>query len=88
MANTQSALKRVRQTKTRTLENRTLKTRIKTTRKAALEALSSGDSGAAEKAIRSLYSAVDRAAKSGAVHANYSRRIKANFSAKLAAVSA
>lgn len=83
MANSRSALKRVRQTKTRTLENRAFKTRIKTTRKAALDALSSGDAAAAEQAVRTLHSAVDRAVKKGTVHPNYARRTKANFAARL-----
>lgn len=88
MANSLSALKRGRQTVTRTLENRAVKTRIKTTRKAALEALASGDAAAADQAIRALHSAVDRAAKTGAVHAKYASRLKSRFAAKRTAVSA
>lgn len=88
MANSISALKRVRQTKARTQENRVVKTRIKSTKKAALEALASGDGAAIEKSVRQLHSATDRAVKTGAVHANYARRLKSKFAAKVAGAKA
>ncbi len=88
MANSISALKRVRQIKARTLENQAVKTRIKSTRKAALQALESGDAAAIDQALRKLYSAADRAVKTGAVHGNYSRRLKSSFAAKAASASA
>ena len=83
MANSRSALKRVRQTKTRTVQNRALKTRIKSARKAADEAIAGGDAAKIDQAVRALFSATDRAAKIGAVHANYSSRMKARFAAKV-----
>ncbi len=87
MANSQSALKRVRQTKTRTMENRILKTRIKNRRKAALAALDSGDADAIKTAVNALYSATDKAVKRGVIHANVSRRMKSNFASRVAAAS-
>lgn len=87
MANTKSALKRVRQTKTRTLENQTLKTRVKSCRKAAVAALETGDKAAITKAVNSLISAADRGVKRGAFHKNYSRRLKSSFAAKVSALA-
>ncbi len=79
MANSQSALKRVRQTATRSARNQALKSRVKSARKAAIDAIESGDKAAIDKALGSLYSAADRAVKNGAVHRNYSSRLKSLF---------
>ena len=87
MANSQSALKRVRQTKTRTLENQAIKTRVKNTRKAALSAIESGDAAEITKAVNALISAADRGVKRGAFHKNYSSRLKRAFAAKVSGVS-
>jgi small subunit ribosomal protein S20 len=88
MANSQSALKRVRQTKTRTEQSRVLKTRIKTTRKAADAALAEGDAAKISDAVTTFLSMTDRAVKRGAVHANYSSRMKSRYASKAAAASA
>ena len=85
MANTQSALKRVRQTATCTARNQALKTRVKSARKAAVTAIESGDQAAISKALGSLYSAADRAVKNGALHRNYSSRLKSEFSKRASA---
>ena len=60
MANTKSALKRVRQTKVRTSLNRALKSRVKLTRKNALAAYEAGDKAAAQEAFNLFASAVHR----------------------------
>ena len=86
MANTKSALKRVRQTKTRTEQNRIMKTRVKNTRKAADAALAEGDVEKVKATVKALISATDRAVKRGAVHPNYSSRMKSRYSARAAAV--
>ncbi len=83
MANTKSALKRVRQTKTRTALNRALKTRVKTTRKSALAAIESGDKKAAQAAYDLFASAADKAAKGGALHKNTASRIKGRMAARV-----
>lgn len=87
MANTRSALKRVRQTKTRTARNRVMKSRIKIARKDVLSAVESGDSKAAQEAYNALASAADKAAKSGALHKKTASRIKSRTAAKLASIS-
>ena len=87
MANTKSALKRVRQTKTRTERNRVLKSRIKTLRKKALSAKESGDAAAASEAFREFSSAVDRAAKGSVIHKNKASRHKSRLSAAVKAIA-
>jgi small subunit ribosomal protein S20 len=79
MANIKSAEKRVRQTAARTLRNKAVKTRVKSARKAAIEALASGDKKNAATKISDLASAADKAANSGVIHRNKAARIKARI---------
>ncbi len=83
MANTKSALKRVRQTKTRTARNRAIKARVKTARKGALAAIDAGDPAAAQEAYNRFASTADKAAKSGALHKRTADRLKGRMAAKL-----
>jgi len=83
MANTKSALKRVRQTKIRTSLNRAHKARVKISRKSALAAIESGDKTSAQEAYNLFASAADKAAKSGALHKRTADRIKGRMAAKL-----
>ncbi|HQZ26774.1 MAG: 30S ribosomal protein S20 [Verrucomicrobiales bacterium] len=83
MANTKSALKRVRQTKVRTSLNRALKSRVKLTRKNALAAYEAGDKAAAQEAFNLFASAADKAAKSGAMHKGTASRIKGRMAVRL-----
>ena len=83
MANTKSALKRVRQTKVRTAQNRAVKAHVKIARKAALAAISSGDKTAAQTAYNQFASAADKAAKSGTIHKRTADRLKGRMAAKL-----
>jgi small subunit ribosomal protein S20 len=77
MANTPSALKRARQTESRTAHNRAGKSRLRTARKAAAEALTKGkDAQAAAVAAVSLAA---RAAKSGLIHKNAASRIQSRL---------
>ncbi|MEM9280680.1 MAG: 30S ribosomal protein S20 [Verrucomicrobiota bacterium] len=83
MANSRSALKRVRQTKARTAKNRNLKTRVKDTRKEALVAVEAGNKKAAASAYDSFASAADKAAKTGAMHKKTASRLKSRVAAKV-----
>ena len=83
MANTKSALKRVRQTKVRTALNRALKARVKLTRKTALTAYDAKDKEAAQAAFNLFASAADKAAKSGAMHKRTASRIKGRMAVRL-----
>ncbi len=87
MANTRSALKRVRQTKVRTARNRNLKSRVKDARKDALAAVEAGDKAAASAAYNTFASAADKAAKGGAMHKNTASRLKGRVAAKVNGLS-
>lgn len=76
MANHKSALKRVRQTKTRTERNRQRKSTIKTLRKQTLAAAESGDAKTAADSLSQFASAVDKAAKKGMIHKNKAANLK------------
>lgn len=82
MANIKSAEKRVRQTATRTLRNKATKTRVKNARKAAVEAVKSGDQALTAK-VAALASAADKAANHGVIHRNKASRIKARIARDL-----
>jgi small subunit ribosomal protein S20 len=78
MANIKSAEKRVRQTATRTQRNKSVKSRVKNARRAALDALKAGEKAAPAK-ISELASAADKAANRGVIHRNKANRIKARI---------
>ena len=60
MANSRSALKRVRQNEARNTRNTDIKTRVKTLRKKTLAAAAAGDKDAAAKSFQEFTSVVDR----------------------------
>jgi small subunit ribosomal protein S20 len=88
MANTVSALKRVRQTERRTEFNRYRKTRlrhqIRTFRRLLLEKNASG----AQAALPQTFSLVDRAAKWGIIKKNTAARYKSRMTLRLKALAA
>lgn len=88
MANTKSALKRIRQTERRTERNRAEKSRLKTLRKKVTAAVDGGKKDEAETAFRDFASAVDRAAKTQLIHKNAASRLKSNASAQVAKAKA
>ncbi len=87
MANTKSVQKRARQSAKRALENRAVKTRVKTARKAVASAIESGDKEAASARLRLLSSAADKAAKRGVIHKNAASRLKGIYTQRIAALS-
>ena len=88
MANSRSALKRVRQIRTRTEGNRAKKSRLKTFRKNAIAAIESGDEKAAQEAYNQFASAADRAAKTNLIHKNAASRLKSRMAARMKKASA
>ena len=79
MANTKSAAKRARQTLGRALRNRSVTTRLRTMQKQA------GSSAKPDVTqIRSLISAIDKAAKRGIIHRNAAQRRKAKLNRAIA----
>ena len=81
MANTKSALKYVRKTEGRTLRNRQVKSRLKTLSKKVEAAAAAGDKEELAAATRLYVSALDKAGKTGLVHANKIARQKARCAA-------
>ncbi len=88
MANSKSALKRVRQTKTRTERNKTVRTRMKSLRRRAIEAAEAGNNDEARAALNEFSSAVDRAQKANVVHRNKAANLKAKTTKAVKAASA
>jgi small subunit ribosomal protein S20 len=88
MPNIRSSKKDVRRTLARTLRNRATKSRIRTFRKRALEALKSGDVKAAQAAYNEFSSAADKAAKGNTIHKNTASRLKSRLALKFKAPAA
>jgi len=86
MANHFSALKRARQTETRTARNRANTSRLRSALRQLREALAKGDKKAAEQVFRQTVSALDKAVQKGVIHENTSSRYKSRLSARLNAV--
>ena len=82
MPNIRSSKKDVRRTLARTQRNRAAKSRIRTFRKRALEALKNGDVKAAQTAYNEFASAADKAAKGNTIHKNTASRLKSRLALK------
>jgi small subunit ribosomal protein S20 len=86
MANHFSALKRARQTETRTSRNRSNNSRLRSSLRELREALGRGDKAAAEQTFRKTVSALDKAIQKGVLHANTAGRYKSRLSARVKAL--
>jgi small subunit ribosomal protein S20 len=87
MANHFSALKRARQTETRTARNRANRSRLRSALRDLRDALGKGDKSTAEKTYRSTVSALDKAVQKGVVHKNTASRYKARLSKRVTALA-
>ncbi|MEW6717653.1 MAG: 30S ribosomal protein S20 [Chloroflexota bacterium] len=85
MANTRSAIKRMRQNPKRRLRNRFFRGRARTSVKNARLAIESGDPEAAQEAIRAAASDLDKAAQKGVLHKKNAARRKSRLMKRLAA---
>ncbi len=88
MANTFSALKRVRQTEQRTAVNRTRKSRLRTQVRTMRRLLEQKDSAGAQSAMPKTFSLIDRAAKWGIIKKNTAARYKSRVTKRLKALQA
>jgi small subunit ribosomal protein S20 len=86
MANHFSALKRARQTATRTQRNRSNSSRLRTALRAMREALAKGGKAAAQLAYGSTASALDKAIQKGVLHENTAARYKSRLNVRLNAL--
>jgi small subunit ribosomal protein S20 len=87
MANHVSALKRARQTETRTEVNRANRSRVRTSLRALREAITKGDAKAAQEQYRATVSALDKSAQKGVLHSNTVSRYKSRLNARLKAMA-
>ena len=87
MANTYSAIKRVRQTERRTEVNRQNKTRLRHQIRAMRRALTSKDAKAAAEMLPKTFSLIDRSAKIGVIKMNTAARYKSNLHLKVKALA-
>ena len=85
MANSKSALKRVRQIKTRTARNKNLTSSMKSLRKKTLAAAEAGDKEAAQKSFSEFSSAVDKCCKNNIIHENKASNLKSKTNKHLKA---
>jgi small subunit ribosomal protein S20 len=88
MANTYSALKRVRQTERRTEVNRKNKSRLRHQIRAMRRALTAKDVKAASALLAATFSVIDRSAKSGIIKKNTAARYKSNLHLRVKALAA
>jgi small subunit ribosomal protein S20 len=88
MANTASARKRIRQTKTRTARNAARKSRMRTFIKKVEAAIASGNKDAAGAALRVARPEMQRAATKGVTHPNTVARKLSRLSARIKALPA
>lgn len=88
MANTVSALKRVRITECRTAVNRARKSRLRHQIRAMRRLLDQKDVDGATKIIPQTFSVVDRAAKWGIIKKNTAARYKSRLTLRLRKVAA
>jgi small subunit ribosomal protein S20 len=87
MANTDSARKRIRQTRRRTLRNQARKSRMRTFVKKVEAAIARGEKTAAREALRQAQPELQRAANKGVVHANTIARKLSRLSARVKALA-
>jgi small subunit ribosomal protein S20 len=87
MANHVSALKRARQTETRSAVNRANRSQIRTSLRTVREALIKGDVKAAQAQYRETVSALDKSVQKGILHDNTASRYKSRLNARLKALA-
>ncbi len=87
MANTKSAQKAARVTDRRTTVNKARRTRMRSSWRAAEEAIEAGDAQKAQAALKKAESDTMRAASKGVVHKNLASRKVARLSKRVTALS-
>jgi len=88
MANIKSAKKRIKVTEAKTLQNKMIKSALKTTIKKFEAAIASNNQEEAKVAFNGAVKALDMAASKGVVHMNMAARKKSRLAAKLNALNA
>jgi small subunit ribosomal protein S20 len=76
MANIKSAIKRHKQALKRRSQNRLQRSSMRTYIKSFLKKVDAGDKAAAEEALHSAFSHIDRTGRRGIIHPNKAARLK------------
>ncbi len=85
MANTRSAIKRVRSNQRKRVSNKVVRTSVRTQLHTAHESVATADAAAARQAAMKAVSALDKAANKGVIHKRNAARRKSRLMKKLAA---
>jgi len=88
LANSKSALKRIRTAEKKRLRNRPFRSAARTYVKKAELAIVAGDRDAAQQAVDTAVSTLDRVAQKGVIHRNNAARRKSRLMAKYNAMGA
>ncbi len=83
MPNIKSAKKRVLVNESKAMQNKMLKSQLKTSMKKYEAALEAGDKAAAAEAYKAAVKKIDRAVAQGILHKNNAARKKSNYTVKL-----
>ena len=83
MPNIKSAKKRVKVTESKTMQNKMLKSALKTCMKKYEAALASGDNTSAEETYKVAVKKIDQAVAKGLLHKNNAARKKSQYTVKL-----
>ena len=86
MPNTLSAARRMRLSARRQSRNKALRSRLKTFQKQYLACVAQGKKEEAIKALRTVHSALDKAAKAGVLHKATANRKKSRLALELASL--
>lgn len=83
MANTKSAIKRIRSSEKRRLRNRQFRTQARTYIKKARTQIEAGELEEAQKSVAQAIRALDKAAEKGIIHRNNAARRKSRLMSQL-----
>jgi small subunit ribosomal protein S20 len=87
MANHYSALKRARQTESKTAVNRANSSRLRTQLRKLKTAVASGDQSQSQAVYRETVSLIDKSVKKGVIHKNTGSRYKSRLNARVKAAA-
>ena len=87
MANTRSAIKRIRSNQRKRVYNKITRTSVRTQLRSAREAVDGTDTAAALAAAKQAMSTLDKAANKGVIHKKNAARRKSRLMKKLAAAA-
>ncbi len=86
MANIKSQIKRIRTNEIARLRNKAVKSELKTQVRRVREAVVAGDKDAAEAALRTASTKLDKAVSKGVIHANQAANRKSALAKQVAAL--